>query len=332
MANVTITQLPAVSTPTNAGAIPLVVSNVTSQIAAANLRAYVLSGDVANIGNISSTGTITAAGNITAPYFVGNATSATTAGTVTTAAQGNITSVGTLTSLTVSGNLTANNAAINSRLLLANGNVSTPSLAFSSDGLIDTGLYWIGDGNIGIATNGQATASFNSAGLNVNANITTTNLDVTGEATISDWAEVPQLWFKGALTSNQTLTANVDTTINYTSNSDPLGWGATAGTNGRIVPNKAGWYEITSRLEFSSGSGNTDAQINHQILVGGNSVAISQVPNIVVAGSGMAVVTTAWVNLNGTTDYITTSCYTTLTGQQAVGGNSSLLTIKWIST
>jgi hypothetical protein len=168
-------------------------------------------------------------------------------------------------------------------------------------------------------------------------NVTAGNISVGGAANISNvtvnsYTFVPQSWFKGTLSTDQSLTTSNDTIILYNSNSDPLSWGTTAGSNGRIVPNKAGWYEIVSRAQFSAIAGNVNAQINHQIAVNGVQQAISQVPNGAVVGAGVCVVATAMVNLNGTTDYITTSCYTTVAGQTCVGSNSTLLLIKWVST
>jgi hypothetical protein len=168
-------------------------------------------------------------------------------------------------------------------------------------------------------------------------NVTAGNISVGGAANISNvtvnsYTFVPQLWFKGTLSTDQSLTTSNDTTILYNSNADPLSWGTTAGVDGHIVPTKAGWYEVVSRAQFSAIAGNVNAQINHQIAVNGVQQAISQVPNGAVVGAGVCLVSTAMVNLNGTTDYITTSCYTTVAGQQCVGSNSTLLLVKWIST
>lgn len=168
-------------------------------------------------------------------------------------------------------------------------------------------------------------------------NVTAGNISVGGAANISNvtvnsYTFVPQLWFKGTLSTDQSLTTSNDTTILYNSNSDPSSWGTTAGVDGHIVPTKAGWYEVVSRAQFSAIAGNVNAQINHQISVNGVQQAISQVPNGAVVGAGVCVVATAMVNLNGTTDYITTSCYSTVAGQQCVGSNSTLLLVKWIST
>lgn len=167
--------------------------------------------------------------------------------------------------------------------------------------------------------------------------VTSGVINATGSAnlsnvTINSLISVPQLWFKGTLSADQSLTTSADTIILWNTNTDPQSWGTSTSTNGRIVPNKAGWYEVISRVEFGAIAGNVSAQVNHQILVNGAQQAISQNPNTAVVGSGVAVVATAFVQLNGTTDYITASCYTTIAGQQCVGANSSTLIVKWISS
>jgi hypothetical protein len=128
----------------------LLNGNITVS-SAGNANVLVVTGAGANVtGYLTSSGNITGAnanlGNaVTANYFIGsganlsdiqganvsgavaNATHANTANTVTTAAQPNITSVGTLTTLVVSGNVTANNVALNSGLTSNRTNVSVSS-------------------------------------------------------------------------------------------------------------------------------------------------------------------------------------------------------------
>lgn len=78
----------------------------------------------------------------------------------------------TLASLTNSGNFSATgnvsganiiasaNVSVTGRVLVGNGSASVPSYAFTSDGAIDTGFYWVSDGNIGVTNNGVQTAQF----------------------------------------------------------------------------------------------------------------------------------------------------------------------------
>jgi hypothetical protein len=234
--------------------------------------------------------------------------------------------------LTASGNVNGGNvistALVRGVTVQATGNLTGGNANISNGVFATTGGF---GGNVSVgnlSTGGRVFAT---------GNVTAGNISVGGAANISNvtvnsYTFVPQLWFKGTLSTDQSLTTSNDTIILYNSNSDPLIWGTTAGSNGRIVPNKAGWYEVVSRAQFSAIAGNVNAQINHQISVNGVQQAISQVPNSSVVGAGVCVVATAMVNLNGTTDYITTSCYTTVAGQTCVGSNSTLLLIKWVST
>lgn len=54
-------------------------------------------------------------------------------------------------------------------ILVGNGSAASPSIGFLNEPVRDTGFYWISDGVIGIASNGQASASFGPGSvLNVN--------------------------------------------------------------------------------------------------------------------------------------------------------------------
>jgi hypothetical protein len=250
--------------------------------------------------------------------------------TVTTlSSSANISTSGNLVAVgNVDGGNVISTALVRGLTVQATGNLTGGNANISNGVFATTGGF---GGNVSVgnlSTGGQVFAL---------GNVTAGNISVGGAANISNvtvnsYTFVPQLWFKGTLSTDQSLTNGDDTIILYNSNSDPLSWGTTAGSNGHIVPNKSGWYEIVSRAQFSAIAGNVNAQINHQISVNGVQQAISQVPNGAVVGAGVCVVATAMVNLNGTTDYITTSCYTTVAGQQCVGSNSTLLLVKWIST
>jgi hypothetical protein len=242
------------------------------------------------------------------------------------------------------GNVDASGAVFSGNVTAANfyGNISVTGnvTGTSANVQLVAGSYtWTFDnsGNLTIPAAGDILLANAQSTISAAGNVTAGNISVGGAANISNvtvnsYTFVPQLWFKGTLSTDQSLTTSNDTIILYNSNSDPLSWGTTAGVDGHIVPTKAGWYEVVSRAQFSAIAGNVNAQINHQIAVNGVQQAISQVPNGAVVGAGVCVVATAMVNLNGTTDYITTSCYTTVAGQQCVGSNSTLLLVKWIST
>jgi hypothetical protein len=173
--------------------------------------------------------------------------------------------------------------------------------------------------------------------ISLGGSITSVDLSVTGtvnisNVTVNSYTFVPQTWFKGTRATSQNVTTLTDTTIIWNSNNDPLSWGNT--TTGRITPTKAGWYEVTSRVLFSAVAGNSSAQINHQILVNGTQAGFSQAPNSTNTGAGITMIATAMVSLNGTSDYITTTAYSTLAAnvQQIVGNTSSMVLVKWVSS
>ena len=98
--------------------------------------------------------------------ITGSAGSATTAGTVTTAAQPNITSTGTLT-----------------RVIVGDGSQSSPSMAFASDGAIDTGFYWGGDGYINWTNNGVFRGQFRPDGTAQIGTVLTTSITTGASST-----------------------------------------------------------------------------------------------------------------------------------------------------
>ena len=175
-----------------------------------------------------------------------------------------------------------------------------------------------------------------SGNISATGNITGANLSISGKTnisnvTINSYSSVPKLWFKGALSAAQNIVSSTDTVTVWNNNSDPLSWGNVS--TGHITPTQAGWYEITSRVQFSNNAAsNAQNQINHQIAINGTSQAISQLPNM-TANVPITMITTAMANLNGTTDYITTTSWSAVAGnaQQINGGNTSMLLIRWIS-
>ena len=176
----------------------------------------------------------------------------------------------------------------------------------------------------------DGTGAFSAAG-NVTASSLNGNANISN-VTINSYTSVPKLWFKGAVSAAQNIVSSTDTVTIWNNNSDPLGWGNVS--TGRITPNKAGWYEITSRVQFNTNaSANSQNQINHQIAVNSNQQAISQLPNL-TANVPVTMIATAMANLNGTTDYITTTSWSAIAGnaQQINGGNTAMVLVRWVST
>jgi hypothetical protein len=193
----------------------------------------------------------------------------------------------------------------------------------------DSGQFfkWYG-GNVPVASL-SGTGFFSAAG-NITASSLNGNANISN-VTINSYTSVPKLWFKGQLSTVQNIVSSTDTVTLWNSNSDPLGWGNVS--TGQIVPNKAGWYEVTSRVQFdTNAAANAQNQINHQIAVNGNQQAISQLPNL-TGNVPVTMITTAMVELNGTTDYITTTSWSAVAGnaQQINGGNTSMVLVRWVS-
>jgi filamentous hemagglutinin len=109
-------------------------------------------------GNILNNGLISSVGNSTAAnYLTAGVLSAT--GNVT---GGNVLTVGIMSS---AGNATHGNVSAVGRVLVGNGSPSAPSFGFTSDGAIDTGFYWVSDGNLGVTNNGVQSAQFYPTGV-----------------------------------------------------------------------------------------------------------------------------------------------------------------------
>ena len=58
-----------------------------------------------------------------------------------------------------------NGAFVSSKMLAGDGDVSSPSIGFSTDGAVDTGFYHPGDGVVGVTVNGVEKARFDSGGF-----------------------------------------------------------------------------------------------------------------------------------------------------------------------
>jgi hypothetical protein len=170
-------------------------------------------------------------------------------------------------------------------------------------------------------------------GGNVTANsVSADTIETSGNVTVGSWGGVPQWWFNGTLSTNQSLTANADTVINWNTNYDPMTWWN--GTTHRVTPTQPGWYEVTSRILFVQNSGgNSQGQLNHQIRMNGATHCLSQ-QQASNQNNGQTLVATAFINMNGTTDYLDFSAYTSQTGE-SVGGQAngalSQVYLRWVS-
>lgn len=158
-----------------------------------NWQLLVGEGDVSQAGNNTFTGSNTFTQTIIAPAVqLGLANIAYAAAGETTvatipaaAAYSNVEFVMNYADQTIGGvkNFTG-------KVLLSNGLASSPSIAFSSDGLQDTGFYWGGtDGTFMVANNGVKSGEFQSGGnLVMVGNVT----GYSDERLKVDWTNIPQ--------------------------------------------------------------------------------------------------------------------------------------------
>jgi hypothetical protein len=131
------------------------------------------------------------------------------------------------------------------------------------------------------------------------------------------------------LATNQTVTAGSDVTINFTSTSDPNGW--FNNTTHAFKPTIAGYYNISYSVLWGTGTITSGQQVNTQIHVNGSTqLYISQ--SVVNTSVNFTQSGSILVYLNGTTDYITITGYTSSTSgsQVAQGGAGTLFNASLI--
>lgn len=123
------------------------------------------------------------------------------------------------------------------------------------------------------------------------------------------------------LATNQTIGAS-DVTINYTSVDDPQGW--FDNSTHKFTPTIAGYYNISYSVLWGTGTVTTGQQMNTQIHLNDSGLYISQSvvnTSIPFTQSGSNI-----VYLNGTTDYITITGYSSsASGSQIVQAGGGTL-------
>lgn len=100
---------------------------------------------------------------------------------------------------------------------------------------------------------------------------------------------------------------------------DPRDWHSTGTNPERVTPDIAGTYKITAASRLVTAA-NDIARIILQPTKNGSDITVGNVdikPDTSSGNSQMAVTTTVWVELNGSTDYVGVSSY-----QDNTGGNA----------
>jgi hypothetical protein len=210
----------------------------------------------------------------------------------------------------------------------ANGNLFLDAGAYvrcgSQDGRIDmyASSQWINIGNTYDAGTANQYVRF------VPANIEMMRVTKSGIGIGGITSPVSRLHISGIITqspvhaiaglsTDQTITSSSDTIVQLTDKDDPNNWW-NASTY-RFLPTVSGYYFISAQVNWDPGGGN--GQLNIQLRRNGTTVAIAQHP--MVTGVSFTETTTTIVNLNGSTDYVDLTAYTSSTaGSQIINGTA----------
>jgi hypothetical protein len=119
-----------------------------------------------------------------------------------------------------------------------------------------------------------------------------------------------------ALTGNQSITGTVDNNVSFAIKNDPNSWW-TSGTR-RLTPNVSGYYHVDYQAAWAQGTTGVGNQNNIQILKNLNTVSIYQQP-INNSTVNTFLKTFAIVNMNGSSDYLTFSAYSSNNPQSLIG-------------
>jgi hypothetical protein len=107
---------------------------------------------------------------------------------------------------------------------------------------------------------------------------------------------------EGILASNQTFATGSDAKILFVRYDDPNGWIA----SNQFQPNIAGYYSISFGAWLQN-AGVSSNQVNVQMRKNGNTMVINQQP--LNNGTGISLIGSRIVQMNGTTDYVDWSIF-----------------------
>lgn len=172
------------------------------------------------------------------------------------------------------------------------------------------------------------------AGLSVGSGTIIDVIDGNGNVSAStlnysNIGTTPQLWFKGQLSADVTLT-DTDNLLGWDTVSNPKSWTWNSGGNKRLVPGKLGWYSVTLKVNYNASNTSSNAQVNTQIRMNGNSQSIAMSDNN--HHNIRTVVNTAFVYFSSVTDYLEFTAYTNINGQTLQGETQGCsVLVQWIS-
>lgn len=124
-------------------------------------------------------------------------------------------------------------------------------------------------------------------------------------------------YVKLARLTNQTILTGGDTLIAFTATSDTNGW--YSGITTRTIPTVAGTYNVSAMLSWQAGASSFVNQSNIQIRKNGSTFALSIVG---VQTHPYTLNACGIVTMNGTTDYIDFTAYTSNPTSQVVTGTA----------
>lgn len=127
------------------------------------------------------------------------------------------------------------------------------------------------------------------------------------------------------LSADQTILNATDTVLPWVSDFDPRSWLKNTGTNtARFQPTIAGYYSTSVGVWWAKGVLNNE-QTNIQMRKNTGTYAILQNPIPTATNAGLSMAGSKLVYLNGSTDYVDVTVYTSNTTNQVVqyGGGSS---------
>ena len=174
------------------------------------------------------------------------------------------------------------------------------------------------------------TGNFAINGNKFEVDATTGNTLVAGDLTVTGNlinAIRPSIYVAIAkLPGNQLFSGGSDHTIELSKTDDASDWWNNG--NHYFKPNIAGWYNISYTVLWVTGSGS--GQINVQIHKNSSSIAINQ--NQINTTQNLTMSASLPVYLNGTTDYVFLTGYTSSgTGQTIEAGNGTIFSAFLIS-
>jgi hypothetical protein len=155
----------------------------------------------------------------------------------------------------------------------------------------------------------------------------TETLLVNGTARITGNLNAAGTYYAVAgLSANQTATKAADNTIAMTDKDDPNGWWNA--TSYRFLPNVSGNYLVSVQVNWTAGTANTaNDQVNIQLRKNGNTITIAQ--DIMPTSTSRTQRLSAIVTLNGTTDYLEVTGFTSSNTNHDITGDAGRLWTKF---